>query len=332
MYKIKMCRGRGFTLTRKTKEGKKKRMKKQKGITMVALVITIILMLILAGVSVTVALNGGLFSTTKGAVDGAQIQSEKQQLVEATIIALDDKGIVNFEKLNKYLETDFDIKNGKYTSKKTGIIYVVSEKGDITEKEKVKIEAENYNKGTRITINNEGFYVIANDADTVTVLAEYCIITEAGEDYLKQSPDAGTIAFSDTNYWLNADSSAYPLDLNDLDTYPIPEEKTSIITIAKEYGEKFETEGITGRLMNLEDVESLEGNRITQLTSDCPEFINKIDNQDMQYWLSSANNSNMIWVVYGKRKQLLKFYYLIDGIGEEGVGLRPVLEISKAAI
>ncbi len=42
-------------------------MKGQKGITLVALVITIIVMLILVGVSVTVALNGGLFDTAKDA-------------------------------------------------------------------------------------------------------------------------------------------------------------------------------------------------------------------------------------------------------------------------
>ena len=44
-------------------------MKGQKGITLVALVITIIVMLILVGVSVTVALNGGLFTTAENAVD-----------------------------------------------------------------------------------------------------------------------------------------------------------------------------------------------------------------------------------------------------------------------
>ena len=44
-------------------------MKGQKVITLVALVITIIVMLILVGVSVTVALNGGLFDTAENAVD-----------------------------------------------------------------------------------------------------------------------------------------------------------------------------------------------------------------------------------------------------------------------
>ena len=42
-------------------------MKGQKGITLVALVITIIVMLILVGVSVTVAINGGLFDKAKDA-------------------------------------------------------------------------------------------------------------------------------------------------------------------------------------------------------------------------------------------------------------------------
>lgn len=40
-------------------------MKGQKGITLVALVITIIVMLILVGVSVTVAINGGLFDKAR---------------------------------------------------------------------------------------------------------------------------------------------------------------------------------------------------------------------------------------------------------------------------
>lgn len=45
-------------------------MRGQKGITLVALVITIIVMLILVGVSVTVAINGGLFGKAKEAKTG----------------------------------------------------------------------------------------------------------------------------------------------------------------------------------------------------------------------------------------------------------------------
>ena len=50
----------------------RERTKKEKGITLIALIITIIVMLILVGVSVTVALNGGLFSTAERATADTQ--------------------------------------------------------------------------------------------------------------------------------------------------------------------------------------------------------------------------------------------------------------------
>ena len=59
---------------------KEKIRQKQNGITLIALIITIIVMLILVGVSVTVALNGGLFKTAKDAQ--AKTEIEKQKMLE----------------------------------------------------------------------------------------------------------------------------------------------------------------------------------------------------------------------------------------------------------
>lgn len=61
-------------------------MKGQKGITLVALVITIIVMLILVGVSITVAMQGGLFDTARGAATGTNeaAQGEKN-LAEGSV-------------------------------------------------------------------------------------------------------------------------------------------------------------------------------------------------------------------------------------------------------
>lgn len=42
-------------------------MRRERGITLIALVITVIVMLILVGVTVTSAINGGLFSKAKNA-------------------------------------------------------------------------------------------------------------------------------------------------------------------------------------------------------------------------------------------------------------------------
>ena len=61
-------------------------MKGQKGITLVALIITIIVMLILVGVSITVAINGGLFDRARAGRDQTNeaIQQE-QNLSDGTV-------------------------------------------------------------------------------------------------------------------------------------------------------------------------------------------------------------------------------------------------------
>ncbi len=66
-----------------------KKERKNKGITLIALIITIIVMLILVGVTVNVALNGGLFDAAKQATSGmnmAQIK-EKAEIAKVVLIA-----------------------------------------------------------------------------------------------------------------------------------------------------------------------------------------------------------------------------------------------------
>ena len=53
-------------------------MKTQKGITLIALIITIIVMLILVGVSVSVALNTGLFKTAQGVAKNTQLAANEE--------------------------------------------------------------------------------------------------------------------------------------------------------------------------------------------------------------------------------------------------------------
>lgn len=62
-------------------------MKNQKGITLVALVITIIVMLILVVVSITIALNGNLFDTAKDAAKGTQnAANEEKNLADGKVV------------------------------------------------------------------------------------------------------------------------------------------------------------------------------------------------------------------------------------------------------
>lgn len=64
-------------------------MKEQKGITLVALVITIIVMLILVGVSVTVAINGGLFTKAREGATNTQKAANAERNLSSGIVKVD---------------------------------------------------------------------------------------------------------------------------------------------------------------------------------------------------------------------------------------------------
>ena len=66
--------------------------KNQKGITLVALIITIIVMLILVAVTINVALNGGLFTRAKNASTQTQKEAEKEELISSVFDGYDDNG------------------------------------------------------------------------------------------------------------------------------------------------------------------------------------------------------------------------------------------------
>ena len=76
-----------------------KKLKEQKGITLIALIITIVVMLILVGVTINVALNGGLFPKAEYASEQMQIEAEKEELLSAVLGAVGDDGKVVLEKI-----------------------------------------------------------------------------------------------------------------------------------------------------------------------------------------------------------------------------------------
>lgn len=54
-------------------------MRKNNGITLIALIITIIILLILVGVSINLAIKGDLFGSAEKAVDGTNAKVEQEQ-------------------------------------------------------------------------------------------------------------------------------------------------------------------------------------------------------------------------------------------------------------
>ena len=76
------------------------KLKNNKGITLIALIITIIVMLILVAVTINVALNGGLFGKAKDAKVKTQKEVEREQLLEAVVSAYNNQGSFAIESVD----------------------------------------------------------------------------------------------------------------------------------------------------------------------------------------------------------------------------------------
>ena len=110
-----------------------------KGITLIALIITIIVMLILVGVTINVAINGGLFEKAETATKQTQIEAEKEELLSAVVAAIGTDAKVDFDYLDDNLPNNWDGEDGTYTSPK-GNTYTVDKNGKIEEGSKPKEE------------------------------------------------------------------------------------------------------------------------------------------------------------------------------------------------
>ena len=134
-------------------------MKKQKGITLVALVITIIVLLILAMVSIKIAIDGGLTQKAKDAVNTHNVSSDKETIGLAystyQIAKIQDKDYTMQEALDeqKANATATDIENGwlitfegkedsPYTLKKDGTIIKGEEQVELLEDSLAKAYAD----------------------------------------------------------------------------------------------------------------------------------------------------------------------------------------------
>ena len=106
---------------------------KLKGITLIALVITIIVMLILVGVTINVVLNGNLIENASDAKDKQAIERDKELLYVATLGCIKNGKVIfeGDEGLDKNLPDGFYGTNGKYTKGKNK--FYVKENGEVTE-------------------------------------------------------------------------------------------------------------------------------------------------------------------------------------------------------
>ena len=96
-------------------------LKNKDGITLIALIITVIVMLILVGVTITVALNGGLFETATKAATETQIETERERLTEVALGSYDvaEGKIISADELANRIKSSLGFgKSDKTTSSK----------------------------------------------------------------------------------------------------------------------------------------------------------------------------------------------------------------------
>ncbi len=247
----------------------------QKGITLIALVITIIVMLILVGVSVTVALNGGLFTTAKEAAEGTA--SKRNEELELSSGKVEING-------EWYNSIDEYVKGGSSNNPE-----------DPTEPENPTGYTA-YSIGDEVTVGGENFYVIADSDETqekVTLLAKDNINTKT----LLQTTNATGIEFSETNYWSGA---------GDLIETGEPDSSHYAAKVAYDYGAKV---GGTGRLMTRSEATAL----ITANSDILYGTNGKSSSEYLKYWLGCATSRWNLNYVHGEQRLIHEYEFGMAG-------------------
>ena len=202
---------------------KQKRIRQEKGITLIALIITIVVLLILAVVTINSIQGDGIIQYASNAVDDYTAKSNEEQ-----------------EKINTLLGQIEESLKEKITWTKTST-------GDLAV------------GSTVVTSTGENFYVIGfkDNNETVKLLAKnYIVVNEKDENYLKQNPNISyeeTVAFCEDSvggYWGDGDS---PYDIIE-EMQPIPNTHTAAYA-ADRYGASL---GVKGRLMLYFEAETLK--------------------------------------------------------------------------
>ena len=301
----------------------------QNGITLVALVITIIILLILAGISISALTGSGLFGKAKESKQKTVEKTAEEQVKLAIMGSYGQDGKVNLgelkENLNK-IPGITEITEETISFPKTVTIdgqeVKIEKKGEtITAEAKTGTTTyKAYVVGDEVKLKSdstEHFYVIkasGENEEKVTLLAAKNIVTSS----LTQGDSAGTVAFctdpdeTGEGYWTSISGITYPYDLNKVES-----ERATAINYAKAYGTKY---GAEGRLMTVGEVKYITGLTETGTISS-PDWI-----KTTNYWLGSADSAAGVWRVY--------YGTLVSGLFDLDYiyGVRPVIEISKSLI
>ena len=295
----------------------KQKLKNEKGITLVALVITIIVLLILAGVTLSMVMgDSGIFGKANSAKEKTQL-SNAEETIKLAVLENQVKSVSGDAALtNDQLKEEIAKKLTEqgYTVRGSTVTYYGDKTIDIENYLEKESTSKSYNIGDSVTIGSEEFFVISDKGTTVELLAKYVLNSAATAQENKDTD----CAFSTDNYWKNETlpSSSPYFNLN---TYQAVQNDTgSAVYKANSYAKSL---GATsGRLLTYEEANSLKDSYsdIIFVTYGASKF----------YWLGSAYNASNVWYVNGRHSGLSSSDFGITS----GYGVRPVIEISKDLI
>ena len=323
-------------------------LKERKGITLIALVITIIVLLILAGISIaTLTGQNGILTQAQNAKTTTENKSAEEKVKLAIMAARADDGTLTVEKLRTELakyEGTVEGDTSSVTAKVDGKTFTVDEKGNVelAGSESVKIKPGTVVSLTSTKGTTEEFYVLSYDERTqeAKALAKYnlmvggiyenggtrtdCVDTnetnyglqdESMKGYVSGLGRRGTVAFSDSRYWDDTytpqGSSSYPW---------VYDSKSDLYQDVESYkillGNTDKVSEVS--LASYEDINALWS------TKDQNKWL-----YSTSYWLGSAyssSNSN-VWHVRTDDN-----FYSNDCYYDNLYGVRPVITVNMSKI
>ena len=265
----------------------KQKLKREKGITLVALVITIIVLLILAGVTLAMVMgDSGIFGKANSAKEKTQL-SNAEETIRLEVLENKVKSKTgDAEALtNDQLKVEIAKKLTEQGSTVSGstVTYYEDKTIDIEDYLDNESTSKVYNIGDSVTIGSEEFFVISDKGTTVELLAKYVLNSAATAQENKNT----TCAFSTENYWKNETLISNNQYFN-LNTYQAVQNDTgSAVYKANSYAKSLGA--ISGRLLTYEEANSLKDSYsdIIFVTYGASKF----------YWLGSTDDANCVCLV-----------------------------------
>lgn len=323
--------------------------KRNKGITLIALVVTIIVLLILAGISISMlAGDNSILQKSTEAKQNSEREEAKEQAQMDIMAWITDKASnhedssLDDSKVKDILTGKSYVKNGQpgndsfFTAKGE---YEISYSELYTASDtqtKATLPAGTYTAGQEVELNGEEFFVLEDQGNTVKLLAKYCLNQE-GTAQTANHEEWGR-HFSNTMYWTNVEERTYPFDLQSSDMLAlaradgdVAEGVPNAVVAAEKYGK---TIGNSGRLMTSNEAYTILTNgtdlmkKIISGKWDMEDPTNSWDQGNMFWWLGDAESD---WSVYDVTP-IARDYARSGGspIGYTGYGVRPIVFVSES--